>query len=210
VKKLFAVAIPLVAVVALFVASSYSCGANKTSAQETKATTVSSKSASCSAAKASEAKMTAAKECPYAHAMMAGTDMKCDYAGNCAFKTMSIKGMTCTGCEQTVTAALMKVPGVVKVASISYKDEKAVVCIDPTKCKDESCLTKAVSDKGYTAEIIPAVAHTVTTEKMDHPSCSAAARAACGEKAASCTAAKKTAVKSTSAKVSEKSAEETK
>ncbi len=204
-KKVLAVALPLLAVVTLAVASSYSCGNDKASAHETKATSVSSKSACCSSAKTTDAKMTAAQECPYAKAMAAG-DMHCDVPAGCTVKAMSIKGMTCTGCEQSVTAALMKVPGVVKVASISYKDEKAIVCIDPTKCKDETCLTKAVADKGYTAEIIPAVAHTVTSTGIDHPSCSQSGKAACGAKT-SCSAAQKTAETSKSTKTTDKLAE---
>ncbi len=188
-KKLFAVALPVMVVFGLTVASVYSTGNDKACTQETKAATASSKSACCASAKTTDAKMTSAKECPVTGAQMTGTDVKCDYPGDCAVRTISIKGMTCAGCEQSVTTALMKVPGVVKVASISYKDEKAVVCIDPSKCKDEASLTKAVADKGYAAEIIPAVAK--TSEVMDNASsCTPAQKAACGSKV--CSGVKKT------------------
>jgi copper chaperone CopZ len=72
---------------------------------------------------------------------------------------ISIKGMTCGGCENDVTAALTAVPGVIKVVSVSHKDGLAVVCTDKTKCESGS-LTKAVSAKGFEAKIMPAVAKT--------------------------------------------------
>jgi len=50
--------------------------------------------------------------------------------GNCDFAEISIKGMTCNGCETILTTALEKVPGVAKVVMISYKDGKAVVAVD--------------------------------------------------------------------------------
>ena len=88
----------------------------------------------------------------------------CGDDGKCEVRAISIKGMTCAGCESILTEELSKVPGVIKVAKVSYKEEMALVCVDGTKCKTEA-LTKAVAAKGYTAEIIPAVAK--TTEQID-------------------------------------------
>jgi copper chaperone len=65
--------------------------------------------------------------------------------------------MTCGGCENSVKTALEDVPGVIKVAKISYKDGVALVCFDPEKGKTDA-MTTAVTNKGYEAEIIPAVA----------------------------------------------------
>jgi copper chaperone len=86
----------------------------------------------------------------------------CEYAGKCQFRTISIKGMTCGGCEQSVTTALTATPGVLKVVSVNYKTGTAVVCIDPTKVEDK-VITTAVSNTGFEAQIIPAVATTTTT-----------------------------------------------
>lgn len=80
--------------------------------------------------------------------------------GKCSMINMSIKGMTCGGCESSIKTALEKVPGVVQVKSISYKDGTAQVCYNPDEAKVEN-LTKAVSSSGYEAEVIPAVAKTV-------------------------------------------------
>jgi copper chaperone CopZ len=110
----------------------------------------------------------------------------CGYTGGkCEMINMSVKGMTCGGCETSVTTALEKVPGVVKVVSVSYKDGTAMVCVDPAKCQKDG-LTSAVSNKGYEAEIIPAVATTAAAApgKVCDPNDKAACAAKClkGEK----------------------------
>lgn len=115
--------------------------------------------------------------------------------GNCDFTEISIKGMTCNGCETILTGALEKVPGVAKVVMISYKDGKAVVAVDRKKAKDDF-LVKAVADNGYQAEIIPAVAMTVETkpaQSVDKSkvSCDAATKAACAATGKTCPSAAK-------------------
>lgn len=109
----------------------------------------------------------------------------CGYEGKMEMVNMSIKGMTCGGCEGSVTAALEKTPGVVKVVSVNYKDGSALVCIDPAKTKAET-LTQTVSNKGYEAQIIPAVATTGATTKAAgagcSKTCSPAEAAACAAK----------------------------
>ncbi|MDF1544372.1 MAG: cation transporter [bacterium] len=78
---------------------------------------------------------------------------------NCDFTQISIKGMTCGGCESGVKTALMTAPGVRKVVRVSYKDELAVVAVDRAKFCEQTA-TKMITDQGYKAEIIPAVATT--------------------------------------------------
>lgn len=82
-----------------------------------------------------------------------------DSKRNCTITQMSVKGMTCGGCEQSVTASLEAVPGVLKVIKVSHEDGIALVCCDPTKF-DGAAMTKAVADKGFEAMIMPAVAKT--------------------------------------------------
>ena len=99
------------------------------------------------------------------------------HEGECAFKTISIKGMTCTGCEDALTKTLRGTEGVLKVISISHKTGTAEVCIDPSKVKDD-VLTKAIVDQGYKAEIVPAVAKMSESASKDakkacSPGCSA-------------------------------------
>jgi copper chaperone len=129
-------------------------------------------------------KMSAA-ECAAKCAAMSPEDLaKCvKYDGQAQMINMSVKGMTCGGCENSVKASLEKIDGVVKVMSISYTDNTAMVVIDPTKTKPE-VLTTAIVNKGYTAEVIPAVATTTTTMSEAHKSCTPEQKAACAAKKA--------------------------
>ena len=86
----------------------------------------------------------------------------CEYGSECQLTSMSITGMTCAGCENSIKAALMNIDGVNKVLGVCYKSGYAVVCANPDKAASE-VLLKAVSAKGFEAQIIPAVA-TITTD----------------------------------------------
>jgi copper chaperone CopZ len=106
-------------------------------------------------------------------------------SGEYTHVNMSIKGMTCTGCENTITTCLQALPGVVKVGVVSYKDGTAFVLVDPKKVTNEDLVT-AINDKGYKAEVIPAVSVTpagAQTVGAQHP-CGAAAASACAKKCA--------------------------
>lgn len=83
----------------------------------------------------------------------------CDSKSNCTITHMSIKGMTCGGCEQSVTASLSEVPGVLKVIKVDHESGMALVCCDPAKM-DGAAMIMAVADKGFEAMIMPAVAKT--------------------------------------------------
>ena len=74
-----------------------------------------------------------------------------------SFVCLSIEGMTCEACEKSITACLEEIPGVMKVGLVSHKDGTAFAVID-TKQVKEAMLAKAVTNKGYKAEVIPAVA----------------------------------------------------
>ncbi len=58
-----------------------------------------------------------------------------------------IKGMTCTGCENTVKTAVAELPGVADV-SASFADGLAKVAYDTTLV-DGQQIAKAITDKGY-------------------------------------------------------------
>lgn len=92
-------------------------------------------------------------------------------------RTISVKGMTCAGCESAVSTALAEVPGVVEVVKVCHHSAQAMVKIDPTAAKDEALVT-AVAGKGYDAEIIPAVAKTVEVGDKGE-ACPISARAIC-------------------------------
>jgi copper chaperone CopZ len=104
--------------------------------------------------------------------------------GEYTMVNMSIKGMTCTGCESTISACLSQLPGVVKVGKVNWQEGTAFVLVDSKKVQNEA-IVKAVTDKGYKAEIVPAVSVTPigATTGMDasHP-CGAAAASGCAKK----------------------------
>jgi copper chaperone CopZ len=154
--------------------SSTSCSSTKVST--TNATLASSKAtkangAACGVADkaACEAKLAAGqctiedclKACQVKHAEICG-----ETAATHHLTAMSIKGMTCGGCETSVKNALMAVEGVNNVVEVCRKAGFAVVCTaKDSKLSNESFI-KAVSAKGFESEIIPAVAVTTTTTSI--------------------------------------------
>jgi copper chaperone CopZ len=165
--------IAMVAILAFAAAPIFACGEKASTANAEKA---SSKGYSCSSSKgtgtsaslvSSDSKAnfcysTAAKECAEAMGMTEEECIALCKSGKLTMVNMSIDGMTCGGCENSLTASLMKVPGVVYVHSISHKTGTASVYLDTREGKSDAVVT-AVTNKGYTAEIIPAVATAETT-----------------------------------------------
>lgn len=140
-------ALLLVAFVSSSALAGEGCGAHKVSADKSKAT-----HAGC--------KVMSPEECAKLCGMTPEQCAKmCEGHTNCDFTRMSIKGMTCGGCETTITTALSSIEGVNKVIKVDHKEGFALVCCDPTKV-DGKALTSAVINKGYQAEVIPAVAKT--------------------------------------------------
>jgi copper chaperone len=67
-----------------------------------------------------------------------------------ATATITVKGMTCGGCVNSVTKALKGVNGV-QEANVDLAGQKATVTFDETKTNVEA-LKQAVEDAGYDAE----------------------------------------------------------
>ncbi|MCB2231754.1 heavy-metal-associated domain-containing protein [bacterium] len=147
---------------ATMVGSKSSCGASATKAADKSACTASKTDATTASADA-------------------------DMAGY-ALVSMSVKGMTCGGCEKSVTAALEQVDGVVKVKKVCSSEGVALVYVDKAKMKDDAMLTKAVANKGFSAEVVPAVS------KMSEASVTKTGADACSK---TCTAAEKAACEGT-------------
>lgn len=149
------------------------CCASKSATTATNATMASSKTttangAACTVADkaACEAKL-AAGQCTIEDCLKAcqtkfnethGAD-----AANFHLVAMSIKGMTCGGCETSVKTALMAVEGVNSVIDVCHKAGFAVVSVKNDAKFENTSVVKAVSAKGFESEIIPAVAVTTTT-----------------------------------------------
>ncbi|MCP4684181.1 MAG: heavy-metal-associated domain-containing protein [bacterium] len=151
-------------------------------------------SASHAAKKTTDAKLASAKTCQASDAKACAASLgmtveECQaLCSQYTLVTMDIKGMTCTGCEKSIEASLVKVPGVHKVAKISHEEGKAMVFVDPKKAGND-VLVKTVADKGYTVDIIPAVATAdtkVETKAVDAKGCTAAQKAACAAKGLPC------------------------
>jgi copper chaperone CopZ len=212
-RKASLLAFALLAVFALVLApsASFACGENaeKTSAKaqcssKTNATQASSKAACGSKTDAIQAGAKTSGDLKYcspsavaACAEKLGVSEEeckalCE-SGKVKLITISIDGMTCNGCETSVKTALLKTEGVLNVNAVSYKTGQAIVYVDASKVKDEF-LTKAVANKGFKAEIIPAVATTTTSGDVKK-ACSAEAKKACSAEKG--TKAEKTAAEGT-------------
>jgi len=168
------------------VASSKAACASKTDAK------MASSKAAC--ASKTDAKMASDKSCASkATADMANADGTCN--SKYELVSMNISGMTCGGCESAIKTTLAKMDGVVSVKKVCYQSGTAMVYVDPAKMKDKSSMTTAVANKGFNAEIIPAVAKTTDgkVSKVDGKNCTPAEKAACAkmtaEQKAACAAA---------------------
>jgi copper chaperone CopZ len=106
-------------------------------------------------------KITTEACCPGGHMTAEECAKLCDYTGQCKVVHFDVKGMTCGGCESTITGALEKVDGVIKVLNVSHKDGMAVVAMDPTKVEDKF-LASTINQKGYKTQVVPAIARTTT------------------------------------------------
>jgi len=151
-------ALLMVAFVSSSALAGSACGANKIiKAETTQATTATAQMAAMSPEECAKLCGMTPEECAKA----------CAGKENCGFTQMSVKGMTCGGCESTIKSALSAIDGVHHVIKVDHKEGIALVCCDLTKV-DGQALTTAVINKGYQAEIIPAVAKTSDTNaKVD-------------------------------------------
>ncbi|MCK4605955.1 MAG: heavy-metal-associated domain-containing protein [candidate division Zixibacteria bacterium] len=114
---------------------------------------------------------------------------RCAGHQNCCVTRISVKGMTCSGCEKTISAALAGFDGVLRVVNVDHEKGMAVVCIDSTKVTDADMIATIVN-KGYQAKIIPAVAKSADGAKASRVTGLAPQ---CGPEAAKvCAASKKT------------------
>jgi copper chaperone len=205
VRKTSLLVLALLAILSLGITSAFACdkdGANATKASATGCTGMAkAQMTSDKGACTGHGEKMSAAECAAKCASMSPEDMAkaCNYDGKVQMIQMSVKGMTCGGCESSIKACLEKIDGVVKVCAVSYKDDFAAVVIDPSKTKSD-LLTTAITNKGYTAEVIPAVAAATTGAADLHKGCTAEQRAACATKKTTCETKKDAKTEETSAK----------
>lgn len=77
--------------------------------------------------------------------------------------TLTVSGMTCESCANTVEKALKKVDGV-KEAKVNLSEKTATVVLASTKASTAS-LIKAVSDAGFSASTGPSTSKTKMKKK---------------------------------------------
>jgi copper chaperone CopZ len=109
---------------------------------------------------------------------------------------MSIDGMTCTGCENSIKTTLTKMPGVHKVAKVSHKTGSVMVFVEQKHETVQQDMVTAVANKGYKVEIIPAVAKA----DADANAVKAGTKAGCNQPCSKPCPSKKTGTTSASAK----------
>ena len=117
-----------------------------------KATMIGSDGKACTTSKTS---MTNAqgKSCTMSGKEIKSADANMNTNAKYATATFSVKGMTCTGCEQGLTTKLTKTDGVNEVLEVSYKSNKAVLIYDPAKVSADD-LAKAINKMGYEANYV--------------------------------------------------------
>jgi copper chaperone CopZ len=62
--------------------------------------------------------------------------------------TCDVKGMTCTGCEQSIVGSVRKIDGVAE-ARADFRQGKAVIRFDPLRAKPD-VIRRAIEKAGYT------------------------------------------------------------
>jgi copper chaperone CopZ len=83
-----------------------------------------------------------------------------------AKKRFAVKGMVCQSCVETVTEALLGVPGVL-AADVELEGESATVSLDASSAPADSTLVAAVVEAGYRAWPIGSEDEAVMDERED-------------------------------------------
>jgi P-type Cu+ transporter len=67
---------------------------------------------------------------------------------------LKLQGMSCASCANSIEKAILNVPGVVK-GNVNFSTDRATISYDPKQTKIDT-ITRAVTDIGYEAQVIPA------------------------------------------------------
>jgi len=214
-RKLLSIGVVLMAFVALAAAPTaiFACDGDGTAAKQASATEKADgklASSSCSAAKKANATQANSSSACSASKSASLASASCNPANcspaQCAEKlgmtvaefkemnskyemvNMNVSGMTCGSCEKSIKASLELVPGVVRVAKVCHKSGSAMAWVQPDKVEGQSLVT-AVANKGFEAEIIPAVATATTDAPAKAANASKSCAAACASKKANASTA---------------------
>ncbi|UCD16489.1 MAG: heavy-metal-associated domain-containing protein [Candidatus Zixiibacteriota bacterium] len=78
--------------------------------------------------------------------------------------SFNVKGMTCTGCEGHLTKVLQSHDAITSVDKVCHVSGTAMVHYDPSKLDSPMKIAKVITNAGYAAELVPAVATSEKTE----------------------------------------------
>jgi P-type Cu+ transporter len=67
---------------------------------------------------------------------------------------LKLQGMSCASCANRIEKAILNVPGVME-GNVNFSTDRATISYDPKQTKIDT-ITKAVTDIGYQAQVIPA------------------------------------------------------
>ena len=67
---------------------------------------------------------------------------------------LKLQGMSCASCANSIEKAILGVPGVVE-GNVNFSIDRATIRYDPKQTRID-IITKAVTDIGYQAQVVPA------------------------------------------------------
>jgi P-type Cu+ transporter len=67
---------------------------------------------------------------------------------------LKLQGMSCASCANSIEKAILNVPGVAN-SNVNFSTDRATISYDPKQTKIDT-ITKAITDIGYEAQVIPA------------------------------------------------------
>lgn len=177
---------------AQYVGAGSGCDASKTGTTSANAATVNSKYAGADKAACTVGNKAA---CGAKTGTTSADANQAETSAKFASATFNVSGMTCNGCVNKVTSALKNTDGVKSVDKVDYKTGTAMVTYDASDVSCPSKLAKVITDAGFNAEVVPAVATSADgkTMNINAPGCTPADMAACAAKCANMTEAEKAA-----------------
>jgi len=169
----------------------FACGGDKAGTTSANASTVNAKYAGADGACSTANKAA----CTAKTGSMSADAAKAETQAKFASASFKVTGMTCGACENKVTTALKNTAGVNSVDKVDYKTGMATVTYNASDVSCPSKLAKVITDAGFAAEVIPAVATSADakTMNMGAQGCTQADMAACAAKCANMTDAEKAA-----------------
>ena len=109
---------------------------------------------------------------------------------------LSVKGMTCAGCENKVKAALTGIDGVVETKKVCSESDRASLTYDPSVVSEEQIMAVLKEKTGYAIAVVKSAGMTEADAKKacsaecKKDCCAGKSKASCAKKKASCAKSK--------------------